>query len=92
MISGDYASSQRGSFAEQPHERRQAGIAHWQLANGTGVDILNIIDDHYPVRRDVIDASGTVTLPHDSRPHHVGLGRQRAGSHVLVPVDDLDSA
>ena len=49
-----------------------------------------VIPDHYRVRRDVIDASGTVTLRHDSRLHHIGLGRQLAGTHVLVLVDDLD--
>ena len=49
-----------------------------------------VIGDHYRVRRDVIDASGTVTLRHDSRLHHIGLGRQLAGTHVLVLVDDLD--
>jgi transposase InsO family protein len=32
--------------AEQPNERWQADITHWQLADGTGVEILNIIDDH----------------------------------------------
>jgi transposase InsO family protein len=32
--------------AEQPNERWQADTTHWQLADGTGVEILNIIDDH----------------------------------------------
>lgn len=32
--------------AAQPNERWQADITHWQLADGTGVEILNIIDDH----------------------------------------------
>jgi transposase len=32
--------------AEQPNERWQADITHWQLADGTGVEIFNIIDDH----------------------------------------------
>ena len=40
----------RSSFtrftAEQPNERWQADLTHWQLADGTGVEILNIIDDH----------------------------------------------
>jgi transposase InsO family protein len=30
----------------QPNERWQADITHWQLADGTGVEILNIEDDH----------------------------------------------
>lgn len=32
--------------AEQPNERWQADTTHWQLADGTGVEILNIVDDH----------------------------------------------
>jgi transposase InsO family protein len=32
--------------AEQPNERWQADVTHWQLADGTGVEILNILDDH----------------------------------------------
>lgn len=32
--------------AAMPNERWQADVTHWQLADGTGVEILNIIDDH----------------------------------------------
>jgi transposase InsO family protein len=32
--------------ADLPNERWQADITHWQLADGTGVEIHNIIDDH----------------------------------------------
>ena len=32
--------------AEQPNERWQADATHWQLADGTDVEILNIEDDH----------------------------------------------
>jgi len=32
--------------ADQPNERWQADTTHWRLADGTGVEILNIIDDH----------------------------------------------
>jgi transposase InsO family protein len=32
--------------AEQPNQLWQADVTHWQLANGAGVEILNIIDDH----------------------------------------------
>jgi transposase InsO family protein len=39
-------SSWRTFCAEQPNERWQADITHWQLADGTEVGILNIIDDH----------------------------------------------
>jgi len=40
----------RSSFirfcAEMPNERWQADITHWAIAEATGVEILNIIDDH----------------------------------------------
>jgi len=32
--------------ADQPNERWQADTTHWQLADGTEVEILNILDDH----------------------------------------------
>lgn len=32
--------------ADQPNELWQADITHWQLADGTGVEVLNILDDH----------------------------------------------
>ena len=32
--------------ADQPNERWQADTTHWQLGDGTDVEILNIIDDH----------------------------------------------
>lgn len=32
--------------AEQPNERWQADITHWRAADGTPVEILNILDDH----------------------------------------------
>jgi transposase InsO family protein len=39
-------SSWRTFCAEQPNERWQADITHWQLADGTEVGVLNILDDH----------------------------------------------
>ena len=32
--------------ADMPNERWQADITHWQLADATSVEILNIVDDH----------------------------------------------
>lgn len=46
--------------AIQPNERWQADITHWQLANGTGVEILNIEDDHSRLNL-VCDARLTTT-------------------------------
>jgi transposase InsO family protein len=43
-----------------------------------------LIDRHFRVRRDRIDTNGTLTLRHNSRLHHIGIGRHHAGTHVLV--------
>src|SRR4051794_35749271 len=39
-------SSWRTFCADQPNERWQADVAHWLLADGTAVEVLNLIDDH----------------------------------------------
>jgi transposase InsO family protein len=44
---------------------------------------------HYRVRHDKIDPSGVITLRHNSRLHHIGIGRRHAGTDVLVLVHDL---
>lgn len=47
------------------------------------------IPRHYRVRRDRIDITGVITLRHNSRLHHIGLGRRLVGTRVLVLIDDL---
>lgn len=42
------------------------------------------------VRRDKIDKTGTVTLRHRSKLHHVGVGRAHTAKRVLMLVADLD--
>lgn len=41
------------------------------------------------MRRDKVYASGVITLRHNSRLHHIGLGRRYGGLRVLVLVDEL---
>ena len=45
---------------------------------------------HYRVRLDRIDTSGVITLRHNRRLHHIGLGRRPAGTRVLILAHDLD--
>ena len=45
---------------------------------------------HFRVRRDKVDITGVITLRHDSRLHHIGLGRKLTGTRVLVLVADLE--
>ena len=47
-------------------------------------------DTHDRVRTDRIDATGLVTLRHNGRLHHIGIGRAHAGTRVLLLVQDLD--
>ena len=55
-------------------------------ATASGVPL---IDGHLRVRHDKIDTNGTLTLRHNRRLHHIGLGRRYAGTSVLVLVHDL---
>jgi transposase InsO family protein len=48
-----------------------------------------IIDPHFRVRRDRVNA-GVITLRHNSRLHHIALGRRHSGQRVLVLTRDLD--
>ena len=87
-------SSWRTFAAEQPNERWQADTTHWQLADGTGVEILNILDDHSRL------APGRGPPPHHHRSRRAprvpgrlrALGnprqrahRQRCGLHRPAP-------
>ncbi len=44
---------------------------------------------HVRLRRDKVDIGGRITLRHNSRLHHIGLGRRFVGTRVLVLVDGL---
>lgn len=48
-----------------------------------------VVPTHFRVRRDRVDKTGRVTLRHDSRLHHIGLGRAHAGKRVLILAADL---
>lgn len=48
-----------------------------------------LIDPHWRVRHDKIDSNGKLTLRHNSRLHHIGLGRRYANTPVLILVKDL---
>jgi transposase InsO family protein len=48
-----------------------------------------VIGAHHRVRTDTIDSGGSVTLRHNSRLHHIGLGARLRGTPVLLLIDDL---
>jgi transposase InsO family protein len=45
---------------------------------------------HFRVRHDKVDSQGTVTLRHDSRLHHIGIGRAHKGRPIKLLVADRD--
>jgi hypothetical protein len=45
---------------------------------------------HFRVRTDKVDSCGKVTLRHDSRLFHIGVGRQWKGTRIRLYVADLD--
>ncbi len=47
------------------------------------------IDPHCRVRHDRVDQAGTVTLRHNSRLHHIGLGRPLAGTPITLLIHNL---
>jgi transposase InsO family protein len=44
---------------------------------------------HERVRHDRVDKAGSVTLRHNSRLHHIGLGRTYAGTCIILLVQNL---
>jgi transposase InsO family protein len=44
---------------------------------------------HYRIRRDTVN-NGTVTLRHNSRLHHIGIGKTHTGRRVLLLIAELD--
>jgi transposase InsO family protein len=46
-------------------------------------------DSHDRVRTDIIDANGKLTLRHDGKLHHIGVGRIHARTPVLMLIHDL---
>jgi len=47
-------------------------------------------DTHFRVRHDKVDGQGKVSLRHDSKLHHIGLGRAHKGKPIKLLVADRD--
>jgi transposase InsO family protein len=48
------------------------------------------ISQHFRVRKDRVDRDGKLTLRHNSKLHHIGIGTNWAGVHVLMLIRELD--
>ena len=46
-------------------------------------------DTHDRIRHDRVDKAGSVTLRHNGRLHHIGVGRTHAGTCVILLIHDL---
>lgn len=53
------------------------------IPTGTKLD-----DAGWRIRHDTVDPYGKLTLRHNSRLHHIGIGRRHAGKPVLILVKD----
>jgi hypothetical protein len=42
------------------------------------------------VRRDVVDSHGKLSLRHNGRLHHIGVGRTHARTPILMLINGLD--
>jgi hypothetical protein len=76
----------RGLHGHDGGREPGGGGAARPKATASGVPL---IDGHFRVRHDKIDTNGKLTLRHNSRLHHIGMGRRYAGTPVLVLVHDL---
>jgi transposase len=85
--------------AEQPNEcfrRPHRSLPHRQTpataytARPKAVSGDRAADTHNRVRTDIIGETGTVTLRHAGKLHHIGIGRTHAGTHILLLIQDLD--
>jgi transposase InsO family protein len=47
-------------------------------------------DTHDRIRHDRVDKAGSVTLRHNGRLHHIGIGRTHAGTCITLLIHDLD--
>lgn len=74
----------RARSRRTPHEAYEARPK--RAPSGQGM----MISTHFRVRRDRVDKVGRVTLRHNSRLHHIGLGRALHGTRVLLLVADLE--
>jgi len=70
-----------------PHRATPATLYDWmpKALPGPATDPAT----HERVRHDRVDKAGSVTLRHNSRLHHIGVGRTHAGTCVILLVQDL---
>jgi transposase InsO family protein len=77
---------------ERPHRslanRATPAVAYAARPKATPRDRRG--DSHFRVRHDIVDKTGRVTLRHNGRLHHIGLGYEHARTRIILLVADLD--
>jgi transposase InsO family protein len=76
---------------QRPHRalgRRTPQDAYQARPKATPAGV-RLDDAGWRVRHDRIDTYGKLTLRHNSRLHHIGIGRRHAGKRVLILIKDL---
>jgi transposase InsO family protein len=75
----------------RPHRalHRRTPAQAYQTRPKAAATGIPLIAGHFRVRHDKIDSNGKLTLRHNSRLHHIGIGRRHAGKPVLLLVHDL---
>lgn len=81
----DYYNEQRPHRARDRQTPRQAFDARDKAHPGSPV-----VKTHFRVRTDRVDVGGNVSLRHDSKLFHIGIGRAHAGTKVRLYIADLD--
>lgn len=75
----------------RPHtalDRRTPAIVYGLLPKATPTHTPG--PDRHRIRHDRVDKTGSVTLRHNGRLHHIGIGRAHTATPVLLIINDLD--
>jgi transposase InsO family protein len=81
----DYYNEQRPHRARDRQTPRRAFDARDKARPGSPV-----AETHFRVRTDRVDVGGNVSLRHESKLFHIGIGRAHKGTKVRLYIADLD--
>ncbi len=82
--------NQRRPHRSLPHRATPATVYRSLPKAAPGADRTR--DTHDRLRHDIIDGSGCVTLRHNGRLHHIGIGRTHARTRVILKRPRFDAA
>jgi hypothetical protein len=78
---------------QRPHRgiNRQTPAAAWAARPKATPARQGIqISEHFRVRTDRVDRDGKLTLRHNSRLHHIGIGHDWSGTRVLMLIRERE--